>query len=166
MNKWLGGGFAFGFAAIGTLVLAGPGSAQAEPLQATIEPTTVEQGGTVTLTSIDPCVDGEGVPGNLTVDIFFGDEEEPFQSDEFDLTPEEDPEGQWALEYTGDPNEEPGIYTYIVTCFGDDQSPIGEYVPLSAETVAAPEPTTPPGPTPTPTPPPAPPVTRVPNTPG
>jgi hypothetical protein len=173
MNKWLGGGVALGLGAAGTLILAGPGSAQAEPLGATIEPATVEQGGTVTLTSVDACVDGGGVPGNLVVDIFFENEEEPFQSDPVDLAAEdpdpedpsviESPDGQWALEYTGEAGEPIGTYTYVVTCFADDQTAIGEYAPLVSEVVEATTPTTtPPGPTP-PAPAPAPPVSRTPD---
>jgi hypothetical protein len=174
MNKWLAGGAALGFTAAGSLVLATPGGAQETPpqeLQATIEPTTVPQGGTVTLSSIDNCADAEGTPGSLTVDIFFADEEDPFQSDPFDLVTGADPnapdqiesaEGEWAIDYEGVPGEPTGIYTYIVTCFDDAGELVGEYNELAAETVAAPEPTTPPTQTP-PAPAPASPIPREPD---
>ncbi|MGH9210064.1 MAG: hypothetical protein ACRD2C_05210 [Acidimicrobiales bacterium] len=160
MNRWLIGGAVLGCVTAGSVALAGPGSAQSELLEATIEPTTVVLGGTapgnLTVRSVDPCLDPQGVPGTLNVDIFFEGIEEPWGGRDVDLTVDEHgPEGQWVIEF-GAPDVLTGIYTYIVTCLPDDPAgePIGEYAPLAVEVVAPTVPTAPP-PAPAPTRPPA-----------
>jgi hypothetical protein len=172
MNKWLRGSVALGLGAAGSIALAGPGSAQTEPLQATIEPASIAPDGTVTISSIDPCFNPDSeVPGTLT---FLVTGPEGIESDldgPEDLQPDEDPElnGQWANDIFGEDEVGnpapllPGAYTVQVTCVPDGAAePAQPYVPLSwTVTEAAPPSTEAPGPAPEA--PPAAPVSQEPN---
>jgi hypothetical protein len=61
MKRLLAGGLALGIMGVGGAFLAGPGAAQepsfdvVEHLDANLTPTVVQGGGTVTVTSVDPC---------------------------------------------------------------------------------------------------------------
>jgi hypothetical protein len=133
MKKLLVGGLALGFAGIGTALIAAPGGAQEDPgfdfvenLDANLTPTTVQGGGTVTVTSVDACpgadevvepfthiVWGVGSLGWLNTDTFEGevvDEgEAPLNAD-----------GSWTVTLTAP--SAPGDYDFFAVCATDDVS--------------------------------------------
>lgn len=130
MKKLLAGGLALGFVGIGTALFAAPGGAQEdlgfdfiETLDASLTPTTVSGGGTVTVTSVDPCpgadevVDpftkviwGVGSPGWLNTDTFEG---EVFDEGEAALNAD----GSWTVTFTA--STAPGNYDFFAVCATD-----------------------------------------------
>jgi len=130
MKKLLAGGLALGFVGVGTALLAAPGGAQEdlgfdfiETLDANLTPTTVTGGGTVTVTSVDPCpgadevVDpftkviwGVGNPGWLDTETFEG---EVFDEGETALNAD----GSWTVTLTA--STAPGNYDFFAVCATD-----------------------------------------------
>jgi hypothetical protein len=130
MKKLLAGGLALGFVGVGTALLAVPGGAQEEggfdfieTLDANLTPTTVQGGGTVTVTSVDPCpgtdevvepftkvVWGYGDRGWLNQDTFEGE-----VYDEGEAALNED--GSWTVTFQA--ISAPGDYEFFAVCATD-----------------------------------------------
>jgi hypothetical protein len=122
------------------VLVAAPAGAQTEDLPLSVEPTSGPIGTEVTVSGED-CLNEDG-PGEVDVELFFEDEEEPavFPADEV----LED--GSWSLVLASTEEDPPGIYTFTATCFvPGSEEVIAEYefveFELTAPTTA---PTTPP----------------------
>lgn len=139
-------------------LVASAASAQDEPLLlASLTPTTVEPGGELTYTSIDPCPQPEltslvwayGPDGWSTT-------EGGAQLDQGEVSLPED--ASWSATITAP--EEPGRYEMVAVCWTDNDDPenpealpSGRYPAIDFDVIAAetPEPTVPAVPTPEPT---------------
>jgi hypothetical protein len=139
------------------VLVAAPAGAQ-ELLPITVEPTTGPIGTEVTVSG-EGCLNEDG-PGEVDVQLFFEDEEEPavFPADEV----LED--GSWSLVLASTEEDPPGIYTFTATCFvPGGEEVIADYDFVEFELTAPPEPPTTPTTPPTPTAPPAVPVVEEPD---
>jgi len=149
MKKLLAGGLALGFVGVGAALIATPGGAQEEEpgfdfieqLDATLTPTDVSGGETVTVTSDEGCpttdevvepftqlVWGLGAPGWLDLETFEGE-----VVDEGEVPLNED--GSWTVTLTAP--TAPGDYEFFAVCATDDVSidDEGPAVGAAAETL-------------------------------
>jgi hypothetical protein len=106
MRKVFGGAVALGLAAVGSLVMAGPGSAQEDPgfelsfLEAELSPSQVEVGDEVTVTPTENCSTDEGIlfwalfeAGDFSWDDPSGEGASPVLSGDTELAPD----GSWEI---------------------------------------------------------------------
>lgn len=113
MNRILGGGLAFGLAAIGSVALAVPSGADEHipgglQIEGALSADLVAPGDTITASSVDPC--GMGADTLLWAVV---DEVEPLLTGEMPLGED----GEWELDFAAP--DEVGEYAFMAVCESD-----------------------------------------------
>lgn len=137
MKRLLGGGLAVGFAAIGSVAVAGPSLAQApEPefvqLEGVLSTDVAAPSEEITASSVDPCTVSEEGPGELFWLVFAADEELPRVEDVAPLADD----GSWQVTFTAP--EDAGQFVFVGVCIpaGVELPPEEELDQLPADELA------------------------------